>query len=262
MCIRDREGISYYMLREISALKKLKHKNIVSLKEVIHHRSMIYMVMEYAEADLSYFISKFGGNQISIFQIQNIMGQLLTGLAYTHSNNICHRDLKPENILISPEGFIKISDFGLARYMNPLARQNYTTEVVTQVYRAPELLMNIESYDFAVDIWSIGCIFAELILQFPLFVAETPMKTLQLIFSIMGKPDENQWPELSDNLIFQQFKEIEKFSLSKCKYQFPPMENILGVEGIDLLYQMLRVNPVQRITAQQALEHPFFSSWM
>eukprot|EP01119_Soliformovum_irregulare_P011171 TRINITY_DN2781_c0_g1_i1.p1 TRINITY_DN2781_c0_g1~~TRINITY_DN2781_c0_g1_i1.p1 ORF type:complete len:317 (+),score=43.01 TRINITY_DN2781_c0_g1_i1:99-1049(+) len=206
---KEGEGISLTAYREIMLLRELNHENIIRVKNVIvspHERSLS-LVMEYAEYDLSEII-RFHLKQLrqplSPYCIKSLMWQLLNGMHFLHTNWICHRDLKPSNILLmtdGPEqGVVKIADFGLARiFQSPLRPLSENGVVVTIWYRAPELLLGSKHYTKAVDIWAIGCIFAELLTRLPLFPGmekETKQphlfQDIQLdkIFGVLGRPSE------------------------------------------------------------------------
>lgn len=157
-------------MREISLLKNMKHYSIVQLFDVIVAGGYIYLVFEYLDMDLKRFIDEHNNfkdstlvsNQLTAIVVKSYMHQVLEGLNYCHLNRILHRDLKPQNLLLDCRGHIKIADFGLARRFNVPVRA-YTHEVVTLWYRAPEILLGSKLYTTAVDIWSLGVIFAEMV---------------------------------------------------------------------------------------------------
>ncbi|KAF3699879.1 Cyclin-dependent kinase 6 [Channa argus] len=192
-------GIPPVMIREVALLYKMKqfnHPNIVKLLDasvVAVGRSLnLTLVLEYIDQDLSTFLSKVPSSGLSHDSIKNVMLQLLQGLDFLHTNMVLHRDLKPENILVSSRGEIKIADFGLARiYTFNIA---LTPGVVTLWYRAPEVLLN-SVYMSSVDMWSVGCILAELFLLRPLFQGYTEVQQLHKIFEVIGLPDEEDWPK-------------------------------------------------------------------
>jgi len=173
----EKEGFPITAIREIMILKRLSHPNIISLLEVVTSkpseknklRGNVYLVFEYMEHDLSGLVDlKINFN---IPQIKCILFQILTGISYLHTNNIIHRDIKGANILINNRGDVKIADFGLARIHNPNPNINkiYTNRVVTLWYRAPELLLGSTNYGPAIDMWSVGCLFSELLAGVPPF---------------------------------------------------------------------------------------------
>lgn len=247
-------GIPPYMIREVALLRNIKffnHPNVVKLLDacaVPKGRSMdLTLVLEYIDQDLSTYLSKAPPSGLSLDCIKSVMQQLLQGLDFLHTNMVLHRDLKPENVLINSHGEVKIADFGLARvYTFNVA---LTPEVVTLWYRAPEVLLN-SVYMSSVDIWSAGCIFAELFLLRPLFQGYTEVQQLQKIFEVIGFPSEEDWPK--DSPIPYQ---VHWGPASSCTKQLTD----LGPDVYDLLTQCLAFRPNSRISAVKALAHPFFT---
>lgn len=182
------------------------------------------------------------------------MYQLLTGVAYCHHNRVLHRDLKPPNLLINREGQLKLADFGLARAFGIPVRA-YSHEVVTLWYRSPDILMGSSRYSTPVDIWSVGCIFAEMTNGRPLIAGTSEVDQLDRIFCLLGTPTVSEYPG-----IVHLPKYIPDFS---PQYQ-PPRNDIgtlvpnLDAIGIDLLSRMLMYDPGRRISAEDALVHDFF----
>jgi len=181
------------------------------------------------------------------------MHQLLKGVCYCHTRRILHRDLKPQNLLIDTEGVLKIADFGLARAFGVPLRQ-YTHEVVTLWYRAPEILLGSRHYATAMDIWSVGCIFAELVTRKPFFAGDSEIDQLFHIFRILGTPNEEMWPGVTSLTDFKQ-----AFPLWHPQKLSNALRN-LSPDGVDLLQRMLIYNPADRISAREALTHPYFLS--
>lgn len=176
----------------------------------------------------------------------------LRGLEHCHRCWILHRDLKPNNLLLASDGQLKLADFGLARFFGePLG--NMSSQVVTRWYRCPELLYGAKDYSVGVDIWALGCIFAELMLRTPFLVADTDMGQLDTIFRALGTPSEDDWPEMVNLPGYVEMK----------KYVRTPFQNIFTAaseETLDLLAKMLKFDPLKRITAKQALSHRYFKS--
>jgi cyclin-dependent kinase 12/13 len=156
----------------------------------------LYFAFEYMEHDLSGLLNH-PRVKFSRTQIQCYMRQLLCGIAFMHRNKIIHRDIKASNLLLNNQGMLKIADFGLSRFWNEVNAKagRYTNKVVTLWYRSPELLMGSTSYDFSVDIWSVGCIFGELLLGRPILQGKTEIEQLQLIFGLCGLPTKENWPD-------------------------------------------------------------------
>jgi serine/threonine protein kinase len=246
----ENEGIPSTALREITILRELQHPNIIELKDVICNNNKLYLLFEFAEYDLRKYLEEFEHKNLEEETIKSFLYQILDALAYCHSKKIIHRDLKPQNILLTKNLKIKIGDFGLARVFSIPIRP-YTKEVLTLWYRAPELLLGINEYSTPVDIWSVGCIFAELVIKKPLFKGDCEFEQIMKIYSILGTPKIEDWNEIV-NLPYYSNK-FPNFSAKK-------IEEIvkLDVNGINLLKSMLQYDPNKRITAKQALLHPFF----
>ncbi|XP_003964954.1 cyclin-dependent kinase 6 isoform X2 [Takifugu rubripes] len=247
-------GIPAVMVREAALMRKMKyfnHPNIVKLLDVSvvpAGRSLdLTLVLEYVDQDLSTYLSKVPASGLSRDAIKDLMQQLLRGLDFLHTNLVVHRDLKPENILVSSHGEVKIADFGLARiYSFNIA---LTPGVVTLWYRAPEVLLN-SVYMFSVDMWSVGCIFAELFLLRPLFQGYTEVQQLQKIFEVIGFPREEDWPKESPISYSNSLRPG-----AACTKVLPS----LGPHEQDLLSECLAFSPSSRISAAKALTHPFFT---
>uniref|UniRef100_A0A8C3UA80 Cyclin-dependent kinase 2 n=1 Tax=Catharus ustulatus TaxID=91951 RepID=A0A8C3UA80_CATUS len=237
----ETEGVPSTAIREISLLKELNHPNIVKLLDVIHTENKLYLVFE--------FLSPCPCPHVPV--PHSYLFQLLQGLAFCHAHRVLHRDLKPQNLLINAEGSIKLADFGLARAFGVPVR-TYTHEVVTLWYRAPEILLGCKYYSTAVDIWSLGCIFAEMITRRALFPGDSEIDQLFRIFRTLGTPDEAAWPGVSALPDYKAtFPRWARQDLAKV---LPPLDD----EGRKLLAQMLHYDPNKRISAKAALGHPFF----
>jgi len=246
------EGVPSTTLREIALLTELsRHPNIVSLLDVINRNSKLYLVFEFLDQDLAMYINTCKGFMKPML-IKSYMFQLLSGIAYCHSHRVLHRDLKPQNLLIDKDGALKIADFGLARAFG-IPIRTYTHEVVTQWYRAPEILLGQSRYSTPVDIWSIGCIFAEMATKEPLFPGDSEIDQLFRIARTLGTPNEDNWPGVSKLPAFQSaFPNWRGQSLASVVPQ-------LDTLGWDLLSKMLVYPPAQRISAKAALRHPYFA---
>ncbi|CAN8019638.1 unnamed protein product, partial [Ixodes persulcatus] len=184
--------------------------------------------------------------------LQSYLKQILEGILFCHRRRVLHRDLKPQNLLIDQKGNIKLADFGLARAFGIPIRV-YTHEIVTLWYRAPEVLLGSPRYSTPIDIWSIACIFVEMINKRPLFHGDSEIDQLFRIFRTLGTPTEDTWPGVA--------------KLPDYKSSFPNWsENILRSllknmddDGIDLLEKMLVYDPVRRISAKDCLDHPYLN---
>eukprot|EP00048_Salpingoeca_helianthica_P007789 m.114900 g.114900 ORF g.114900 m.114900 type:complete len:312 (-) comp14436_c0_seq1:326-1261(-) len=244
------EGVPSTAIREISLLKELDHANIVRLMEVIHSESKLYLVFEYLDQDLKKYMDTQGPLREPI--VKSILLQLFRGVEYCHSHRVLHRDLKPQNLLIDSQGIIKLADFGLARAFGIPVR-TYTHEVVTLWYRAPEILLGAKQYACSVDIWAIGCIFAEMVNKRPLFPGDSEIDELFRIFRVLGTPTEEMWPGVTS---FPDFKaNFPKWATQPFALLFKDM----SPAAIDLLQASLLYDPSRRISARAALLHPYFT---
>ena len=219
------------------------------LNEVVQSGAKLFLVFEYLDHDLKKYMDTL--TQIDPIAVKSQLYQIIKGIAFCHSHRVIHRDLKPQNLLIDKSGKIKIADFGLARAVNIPVR-TYTHEVVTLWYRAPEILMGGKHYSTPVDIWSIGCIFAEMINKQPLFPGDSEIDELYKIFRALSTPTNKSWPGVT-NLPFWR----PTFPNWKGK----PIAELcptLDERGLDLLEKMLIYDPAKRISAKEALVHPYF----
>uniref|UniRef100_A0A1D1YH49 Cyclin-dependent kinase G-2 n=1 Tax=Anthurium amnicola TaxID=1678845 RepID=A0A1D1YH49_9ARAE len=257
---KEREGFPLTSLREINILLSLHQPSIVDVKEVVVGSSLdsIFMVMEYMEHDLKGLMEMMK-QPFSQSEVKCLMLQLLEGINYLHDNWVLHRDLKTSNLLLNNRGELKICDFGLSRqYGSPL--KPYTHLVVTLWYRAPELLLGAKEYSTAIDMWSLGCIMAELLAKEPLFSGKTEFDQLDKIFRTLGTPNEKIWPGFAKlpgvkvNFIKQPYNRLRE--------KFPPTSfsgrPTLSEAGFDLLNKLLTYDPEMRITAEEALNHDWF----
>ena len=255
------EAFPLTSLREINILTSLRHPNIVGLQEVCLSRGRgILKVMDYAEYDLKRVL-EMKKDSFSASECKCIVRQILQALHFLHDHWIMHRDLKPSNILYDGKGNIKLCDFGLARHFGePLGR--YTPLVVTLFYRAPELLLGAETYSPAIDMWSLGCIFAEVLLGHPLFRETSEMAMLSKILSTVGEPTADSWPEfesLPNAKSIQLTGETENTlpQIFSAGYAVSGPE-LLTRQGVQFLCGLLALNPAKRLTAAEALDHEYF----
>lgn len=247
------EGVPSTAIREISLLKELRDENTVRLYDIIHSDShKLYLVFEFLDLDLKKYMESIPqGVGLGADMIKKFLMQLVKGTAYCHGHRILHRDLKPQNLLIDKEGNLKLADFGLARGFGVPLR-SYTHEVVTLWYRAPEILLGGKQYSTGVDIWSIGCIFAEMVNRKPLFAGDSEIDQIFRIFRILGTPTEEVWPDVT---YLPDFKPtFPKWSKKNLQDTVPTLDPA----GVDLLEQMLVYDPAGRISAKRALLHEYF----
>ncbi|KAF9101161.1 negative regulator of the PHO system [Mortierella sp. GBA35] len=247
------EGAPSTAIREISLMKELRHPNIVRLHDVIHTENKLTLVFEYMDQDLKKYMDQHGNRgALGPIVIKAFMYQLLKGVAFCHENRVLHRDLKPQNLLINRKGELKLGDFGLARAFG-IPVNTFSNEVVTLWYRAPDVLLGSKTYSTSIDIWSAGCIMAEMYLGKPLFAGSNNQDELLKIFKVMGTPTEETWPGVT--------------KLSEYRKDFPyyppkPLSTVvpmIDTFGMDLLMQMLIYQPQRRITAKDALNHVYFN---
>lgn len=262
---KEREGFPLTSVREINILLSLDHPNIVGVSEVVVGASLdsVFMVMEYADHDLRGVMEGRMAQPFSTAEAKTLLLQLLSGVAYLHERWVLHRDLKTSNILYTNRGMLKICDFGLARqYGSPL--KPYTHCVVTLWYRAPELLLGQKVYSTAVDVWSCGCILGELLSKEPLIQGKNEIDQLQHIFALVGTPSEESWPGVTKLSHWRKFNFRAHPRMAGLRQRFPPPGLIfdgrpaLSEAGFDLLSRLLDPCPERRISAQDAMEHPWF----
>ncbi|KAI9578502.1 hypothetical protein GQX74_009076 [Glossina fuscipes] len=281
----DGTGLSMSACREIALLRELKHQNVITLIRVFlsHTDRKVFLLIDYAEHDLWHIIkfhraAKAAKKQVVVPRgmVKSLLYQILDGIHYLHSNWVLHRDLKPANILVmgdGPErGRVKIADMGFARLFNaplkPLA--DLDPVVVTFWYRAPELLLGARHYTKAIDIWAIGCIFAELLTSEPIFhCRQEDIKTsnpyhhdqLDRIFNVMGFPQDKDWEDIKKmpehHTLTKDFKRSSYSTCSLAKYmdrhKIKP-----DSKAFHLLQKLLLMDPNKRITSEQAMQDPYF----
>ncbi|KAK9054603.1 hypothetical protein SSX86_025682 [Deinandra increscens subsp. villosa] len=244
-----------FMAREILILKKLNHPNVIKLEGLVTSRmsSSLYLVFEYMEHDLS-GLAAIQGVKFTEPQIKCFIKQLLSGLEHCHKNGVLHRDIKGSNLLIDNNGILKIADFGLASFYDPQNKQPMTSRVVTLWYRPPELLLGATCYGVGVDLWSAGCILAELLAGKPIMPGRTEVEQLHKIFKLCGSPSEEYWKKyrLPNATLFKP-RQPYKRCLTETFKDFP-------ASSLPLLESLLAIDPDERGTAIASLNSDFFST--
>ncbi|KZP12159.1 Pkinase-domain-containing protein [Athelia psychrophila] len=252
------EGVPSTAIREISLLKELKDDNIVKLLDIVHADQKLYLVFEFLDVDLKRYMEQAvqgTGPPLSLDITKKFTHQLTSGLLYCHSHRILHRDLKPQNLLINKQNNLKLADFGLARAFG-IPMRTYTHEVVTLWYRAPEVLLGSRHYSTAIDMWSVGCIFAEMVCKGqPLFPGDSEIDQIFKIFRILGTPSEENWPGV------RQLPDYKPTFPQWSRQDLASIVPQLDDAGIDILVLLLTYDNAKRISAKRALIHPYFSDY-
>jgi len=259
------------ILREIKLLKHFQHENVVGIQDMmppsvnyVEDFNDVYMVTDLMETDLHRII--YSKQKLSMDHVQYFVYQVLRGLKYIHSCNVLHRDLKPSNLLVNSNCDLKICDFGLARGVygdsdtmdqsskTPKASLLLTEYVVTRWYRAPEIMLACHEYSKPIDVWSVGCIFAELILRKPYFPGDDYIDQLTIITDKLGKLPETELDFVTSDKAKRFMRKLPSKTPVPLSQQFPAA----SPEALDLLRKMLSVHPKKRISVEDALAHPFF----
>lgn len=233
----------------------MRHENIVRLLKVIQGDRLnnVFLVFEYCEHDLARLIDTVK-TTFTPSEVKSLMKQTLRAVEYLHERFVFHRDLKLSNLLLNQRGELKLCDFGLARGFEPIDRGSYTPKVVTLWYRAPELLFGSDKYTAAVDMWAVGCIFAEFLKHEPLFPGTTEIQQVQMICALLGSPNENIWPG------WKSLPNVRNFKFPDQPYNFLEINfPKLSPAGVSLLDMLLTFDPEKRASAKEALAHPYFS---
>lgn len=256
---KDRSGLPVTGLREIQILRDCNHRNVVDMHEVVvgddtSRIENIFLVLEFLEHDLKSVLEDMPEPFLSS-EVKTLLLQLAAGVDYLHDNFILHRDLKTSNLLLNNRGQLKIADFGMARYVGD-PPPKLTQLVVTLWYRAPELLFGTIKYGQAVDMWSVGCIFGELLTREPLLQGKNEVDELTKIFELCGVPTEESWPGFRrlPNARSLRLPKNPQAAGSVIRARFP----LLTAAGSALLSGLLSLDPARRITAKDMLTHEYF----
>jgi len=258
---RLQEGLPTSVARELISLRTLQgHPNILTLHDTFPRGMGVVIVTELCTTDLVSLLGRYSAtNRLPLADAKRYLYMLLAALEHCYKHRILHRDIKPANCFITAGGRLKLGDFGLARMIpDPASQAMMTHEVATRWYRAPELLLGARRYyDGAIDLWGVGCVFAELLsgtTQSVLFPGEGDIDQMSKIFHVLGTPNEESWPEV------KQLPDWSKITINACEGVGlrAVVRETASPEALDLLQGLLCLNPNLRLTASQALQHPFF----
>ncbi|XP_012936798.1 cyclin-dependent kinase-like 1 [Aplysia californica] len=238
-------------MREIRMLKQLKHPNLVNLIEVFRRRKRLHLVFEYVDHTVLHELDRYPRG-VPEKMVQRIIYQTLLAVNFCHQHNTIHRDVKPENILITRNGQVKLCDFGFARVLTGPGGE-YTDYVATRWYRAPELLVGDTQYGPPVDVWAIGCVFAELLTGQAVWPGRSDVDQLYLIRKTLGDLIPRHLEIFSNNAFFKGMKIPEPDTQEPLEERYPGM----GVNAMDFLQNCVKLNPEERLTCNQLIQHPY-----
>jgi cyclin-dependent kinase 7 len=255
----NKDGLTLDAVREVKALQELSHPNIISLLSVFSTKDQnLNLVLEYLPlGDLEVLIRDTKNVHYTVADIKAWMAMLCRGVWFCHENFILHRDIKPNNLLIAADGEVKLADFGLARsFADPFSPMSH--QVITRWYRPPELFYKARYYSGAVDVWSVGCVFAELVLRTPFMAGNSDLHQLELICQAIGSPTEENWPGVSS---LDAYVPLQKDGITpvRSKTEFLSMFPTIGSSGVELLMSMLSLNPAKRSTCREILHHEWWT---
>ncbi|CUM62814.1 uncharacterized protein PRCAT00000372001 [Priceomyces carsonii] len=247
-----KDGLDMSAIREVKYLQELKHQNVIELVDVYSANSNLNLILEFLPYDLEMLIK----DTSVVFNASDIKSWLLMtlrGIHHCHRCFILHRDLKPNNLLLSPDGHLKIADFGLARSLGNM-NEDLSSNVVTRWYRAPELLFGAKHYTEAIDIWSIGIIFAELMLRTPYLPGKDDIDQLDVTFRALGTPTEQMWPNVSNLPLYNALRVYPPPSRQELRNRFSAATET----ALDLMIGMTLLDPSKRLNLTNCLLHEYF----
>ncbi|PLB36707.1 TFIIH complex serine/threonine-protein kinase subunit KIN28 [Aspergillus candidus] len=254
-----KDGLSMDAIREVKYLQELSHPNVIALHDVFSSKDQnLNLVLEFLPLGDLEMLIKDGNIHYGAADIKAWMGMLARGVWFCHENFILHRDIKPNNLLIASDGDVKLADFGLARsFADPYL--NMTHQVITRWYRPPELLYGARQYSGVVDVWSMGMVFAELLLRVPFVAGNSDLDQISKICDAFGTPSEDNWPGVTKLPHYLPVDPNHIVPLQGRDFflrQFPTV----GPVGADLLMSMCALDPKKRSTARQVLQHSWWST--
>ncbi|EIM22450.1 cyclin-dependent kinase 5 [Wallemia mellicola] len=250
------EGTPSTAIREISLMKELKHPNIVRLHDVIHTETKLMLVFEYMDQDLKKYMDSHGNRgALEPNTIRSFMYQLIKGTGFCHENRVLHRDLKPQNLLINKRGELKLADFGLARAFG-IPVNTFSNEVVTLWYRPPDVLLGSKTYSTSIDVWSAGCILAEMISGVPLFRGRDNNDQLNAIIKVVGTPSDDVLRRIAAESPEIQLRNFPRYPKVAWQTLYPTAHPL----ALDLLDKLLQFDPIRRLSCEDALRHPYFTA--
>jgi mitogen-activated protein kinase 1/3 len=248
-------------LREIKILSRFRHENIINIQEVLRAPTIdqmkdIYIVQCLMECDLYKLLRH---QRLTDEHICYFLYQILRGLKYIHSANVLHRDLKPSNLLLNTNCDLKICDFGLARIADPTKDHSglLTEYVATRWYRAPEIMLNARGYYKPIDIWSVGCILAEMIGGKPLFPGKHYIEQINLILNVIGSPDEADLVSIVNERARNYVSLLPVRKRTPWKQLYPNASDL----SLNMLDFLLTFNPNRRVSVEEALKHPYLAQY-
>ncbi|KAL3982276.1 Cyclin-dependent kinase 16 [Acanthocheilonema viteae] len=244
------EGAPCTAIREVSILRDLRHANIVTLHDIIHTERILTLVFEYVDRDLKQYLDDCQ-DVMSMRNVRLFLVQLLRGLNYCHQRRVLHRDLKPQNLLINEKGELKLADFGLARAKS-IPTKTYSNEVVTLWYRPPDVLLGSTDYSTHIDMWGVGCILFEMITGCALFPGSAVEEQLLLIFHMLGTPSLSSHPQMCNSATFRLCR-FPHYRPNSLQITCPRIDQ----HANDLLHRLLQYEGRKRLSAADALQHPF-----
>ena len=248
-------GVDFTTLREIKMLSEMDHANVIKLWECFEMNGSVVLALELCVTDLEEVVRNV---QIDLTpaHIKSFMAQLLAATQYMHERWVLHRDLKPNNLLIDARGVLKVTDFGLARTFGDLEARMTPTSV-TRWYRPPELLYGSRNYGGAVDVWSCGCIFAELVLRAPYLPGTNEIDQLERIFTMRGSATKDSWPNVSLLPLYMDFPDLPGTPFQKMAN---PRAQATSDEAVALMDSMLTFDPLRRPSAKTCLTTAYFAT--